>query len=63
MELLDTYTYEDPHDVFERPPYCVKFCSDVLGLNLLDFFLFLMIEFLDISNFAIFPLKVKAETN
>ena len=38
MELLDTYTYDDPHDVFERPPYCVKFRSDVLGLNLLDFF-------------------------
>ena len=39
MELLDTYTYDDPQDVFERPPYCVKFCSDVLGLNLLVFFI------------------------
>ena len=57
MELLDTYTYDDPHDVFERPPYCVKFCSDVLGLNLLDFF---------ISHDRVlryFQLKVKVETN
>ncbi|XP_022325780.2 deoxyribonuclease-1-like [Crassostrea virginica] len=33
VELLDTYTYEDPNDVFERPPYCVKFCSDVLDFD------------------------------
>lgn len=31
VHLSETYTYEDPLDKFERPPYCVKFHTDMYG--------------------------------
>lgn len=33
VHLNRTYTYEDPLDAFERPPFCVKFHTDMYGMH------------------------------